>query len=91
MTKRLSDTSALTAQGLKFAGNQYAEDKSVYDGETPATPAYGSADREVDAEKIRAEAQARWSMPYTVPKEPSCRETGAGNSALSAAVKICKE
>lgn len=87
MTKRLSDTEALTSQGrLKPAHNDYASEQNVWNkkGSEPAT---GSADRAVDRKQIE-ENMFTLTPPETTA---SRRETGAGNSSLSQAVKICRE
>ncbi len=96
MTKRLSDTSALTAQGIKEAGNEFASEKTPdWLDPNPLTPAYQSADYAVGAETRRKKREAMFNnpVPYVAPSEraENSRRTGAGNSALSNAVRICKE
>lgn len=98
MTKRLSDTEALKSQGIKEAGIELASCKSPdYLGPNHLEPAYQSADYAVDAGKRRKEAEERMNSPFPVslvsPSEraENRRKTGAGNSALSNAVKICRE
>lgn len=93
---RLSDTEALKSQGLKEAGNEFASEKDPFWGEGASpSPAYQSADYAVDANKRKAEreAQMRSPTPYCFPSQRTegSRKTGAGNSQLSAAVRICKE
>lgn len=96
MSKRLSDTAALSAQGIKEAGNEYASSESpYYCGEgVPLTPATGSADWAVGAEKRRQErlAMLRDPKPWVDPAERAeyRRETGAGNSSLSVAMKVAR-
>lgn len=95
MTKRLSDTAALTSQGIKEAGIELAMDKSPhYRDPNPLEPAYQSADYAVGANKREAEREARMCAPVAVPAASERAEyrrvTGAGNSSLSAAVKIAR-
>lgn len=91
MSKRLSDTEALSSQSLKPAGNEYASSKSPYDEGIPCTPAYGSADCAVESKELRERLYN--PVPYIAPSERAeyRRETGAGNSALSTAVKYLKD
>ncbi len=98
MSKRLSDTSALKSQGIRRAGNEYASEKSPYwDEPTPLEPAYQSADYAVEAGLRRKEREAAMNNPCpisvvtTQERAEYRRTTGAGNSSLSSAVKICKE
>lgn len=99
MTKRLSDVSALKAQGIKEAGNEYASEKSPYwDEPNRLEPAYQSADYAVEANKRWEEREERMNNPCppqsivtSSERAENNRRTGAGNSSLSNAVKICKE
>lgn len=98
MTKRLSDVEALKSQGLQEAGIELASDKSPYwDEPSQLEPAYQSADYAVDLNKRKAEREARMNNPCPeslVTKSERAenrRNTSAGNSALSNAVKICRE
>lgn len=98
MTKRLNDTEALKSQSLREAGIELASDKSPYwDEPNRLEPAYQSADYAVDANKRRKEREDRMNSPCPIDvvtpaeKAENRRRTSAGNSALSAAVKICKE
>lgn len=93
MTKRLSDTAALTAQGIKEASNQYAVDRSPYCGEAYPEPAYQSADYAVDENKRALAREIAMNSPvtYCEPRAEVRRNTGAGSPSLSAAIKVCKE
>ena len=89
MSKRLSDTEALTRKGeLKPAHNDYASEQSFWNPKG-SEPAIGSADRAVDRERIEAQMYAPMATSETT--RPARRETGAGASSLSQAVKICRE
>lgn len=88
---KLNDTEALTRQGLKTAENQYAADSSIVFGPS-ATPAKGSADRAVDAKKIKADFNAPWPGLSMAPRsETPRRETGVGGESLSGAMNCLKE
>lgn len=99
MTKRLSDTEALKSQSLREAGIELASEKSPYwDEPNRLEPAYQSADYAVDAEKRRKEREDRMNSPCPpmsvvtqAERAENRRNNSAGNSKLSAAVKICKE
>lgn len=98
MSKRLSDTAALKSQGIKEAGAEFASERPSYFGPNegnPLTPATDSADYAVGAESREKARIARMNSPYPFvdPSEraESRRKTGAGDSSLSAAVRICRE
>lgn len=96
MSKRLNDTAALKAQGIKEAGVELAQSKSPdYLGPNRLEPAYQSADYAVGREARRKQREEEMMYPPRTVVAPGeraelARKTGAGNSSLSAAVKIAR-
>lgn len=89
MRERLSNTEALTRQGMKPAGVELWSEKTDWDEGVPMKPARGSVDRAVEPKETKLGLLA---PTVTAPERAEYRRvTGVGGESLSGAMKCLKE